>query len=149
MKDAQHIRPLWLGFLAAALTPAACIMLYSAATGSWSLSPIDLLKGYLFLSVFSVPVSAITILIAGLPLVIWLKRTNRMSATSVSLAAMLTGCLAWGIVTWLTTWKNPVPAPTQLLVGAAIGLACGIVFSLAAGLTIRSSRDRFAARLKW
>ena len=149
MDDSQHTRPLWLGFLAASLTPAACVVVYALVLENFSVAVIDLIKVYLLMSVFAFPVSLVTLLVIALPIVLWLKRTRRLSVITVCTGAILAGSLSWALVTWLSVWNNPVPGFKELAIGALIGLVSGIAFSMAAGLTIRSSRARFAARLKW
>jgi hypothetical protein len=148
MKDSQHARPLWLGFLAASLTPAACVVVYAVILEDFSVAITDLIKIYLLMSIFAFPVSAITLLIIALPLVLWLKRTKRLSAITISAGAILAGSLSLALVTWASVWNNPVPGPKEFAIGALLGLVSGIVFSIAAGLTIRSSRHRFAASAK-
>ena len=98
MTSRQHTRPLWLGFLAASLMPAACILVYTAAQGQWRpLVPMVLLKGYAFMSIYSIPVSAIVILVAALPMVLLLKRMGRLCVFSASIVATLVGTIAWGV----------------------------------------------------
>ena len=145
MTSSQHARPLWLGFLAASLMPAACILVYSTAKGQWPLAPMVLLKGYAFMSLYSIPVSAIVILVAALPMVMLLKRLGRLSDFSASIVATLVGTVTWAFLTWLTAVKYPAPSVEQLAEGAAIGLVCGLVFSFASGLGLRSRRAGLAS----
>jgi len=149
MKDPQHTRPLWLGFLAALLTPAACVVAYAVVLEDFSLSFTDLAKAYALFSIFAIPVSAITLLVVALPFVLLLKRTNRLSAITVCLGAIIAGSLSWALVAWFAVWNNPAPGAKEFAIGAALGLASGVVFSLAAGLTIRSSRTCFVTAKAW
>ena len=148
MDSPQHTRPLWLGFLAALLTPAACVVAYAVVLQGFSTSLPDLARAYVLFSIFSIPVSAITVLAIALPIVLWLKRTNRLCMATVCLGAMLSGSLSWAFVFWFAAWNNPAPGVKEFATGAALGLASGVVFSLAAGLTIRSSRPSFAAAIR-
>jgi len=143
MKNPQHRRSIWLGSLAAILAPPICFLVPEAFR-LWDRGTIGYLIGnsIIFLTV-AIPVSLLAMLTLGLPYVMWLRARGLLNATLVCLGSSAIGSVVLSLLTWLLSWDHRPPGLSQLGLGAGLGLVAGVSFSLAAGLTIRSSRTRF------
>ena len=137
-----------MGSLAAAIAPPVCLlvpeMLRLSDRGSFGYL---LSNSAIFLTV-AIPVSLAAMLCIGLPYALWLRSRGSLNAISICAGSMVIGVGVFSLLTWTLTWDNRLPGLLQMGLGAGQGLAAGIAFSLAAGLTIRSSRHRFAASAK-
>jgi hypothetical protein len=78
------------------------------------------------------PVSLATMLVVGLPYVLWLRSHNVLNAVTVCLGAMAAGAMALGLLNWGINWDHHAPGLLQLLYGAGFGLAAGIAFCVGA-----------------
>lgn len=77
---------------------------------------------------FGLPVAYLFMCLLGLPYVLWLASRSWLDAFRVCIGAALIGTVA------MVYMALPnVPAISAILVGAALGLMCGIVFCLSVG----------------
>jgi hypothetical protein len=106
---------------------------------------MDALHTLIFLLLVSVPVALLALVTLGLPLVLWLRSKQLLTAFNTCAASMLTGALVFGIFSSLLALDHSLPSLQQLLSGADLGLASGATFCLAAGITIRPSGRRTGA----
>jgi hypothetical protein len=134
-------RPLGLAFaLTPLVTPLAFFLIcavYFLATGevhrgsSWLAS-----LGFFYL--FGVPVGYLALGILGWPLIIVLRRWNRLSARYVCLGASIIGALSFAaFVTAIGTHPTPGAVFTSgltILSGLIAGLLAGVIFCVIAGL---------------
>lgn len=134
-------RPLGLAFaLTPLVTPLAFFLIcavYFQATGevhrgsSWLAS-----LGFFYL--FGVPVGYLALGVLGWPLIILLRRRNRLSASYVCLGASIIGALAFAaFVIAIGTHPNPGAVSTSgltILGGLIAGLLAGAIFCVLAGV---------------
>ena len=145
MTHPQHRRSIWLGTLAAATAPPVCVLVPEMVR-LWDRGSVGYLlsNSAIFLAV-AIPVSFAAMLCIGLPYVLWLRSRGWLDAIAVCAGSTVVGIAVFSLLTWALSWDHRLPTLPQIGLGAALGLAAGLAFSLAAGLTIRSSRARFAA----
>ena len=97
---------------------------------------VSFVFGYLGMFLICVPIAAA---------LTFLKKLN---AVRVCVYTTMAGGAAWTAL----YWDAAEPFRSLFLtiaVGAGCSLGVSMVFCIVGGITIRSSRDRFAARLKW
>ncbi|MHB1085500.1 MAG: hypothetical protein ACYCZA_11755 [Thiobacillus sp.] len=135
----QHHRPLWLGAILAVFTPAACLFAGSLWSHPHGASTTDLLGTAIMIVVVSVPVAFTAFATLGLPFVLWLRSRHALTALPVCGGSAIIGALTFAAVVWFVNFFNPVAGPRQLLIGASLGVASGIVFCAGAGIRIRPS----------
>jgi hypothetical protein len=141
-----HSRPLWLGGLIAPLAaPLALILVLTASTAfdnhspgliNWPMNLVILLVGS--------PISYMATWIIGMPCVLWLRHSGRLSAFNLCAISIVLGGVMFGGMQWFSSAQMPVP-PTlfyDLAVGAAFGLVVGVAFCLVAGIRARSIRPK-------
>jgi hypothetical protein len=123
MSSPQHRRPLWLGALFASITPPLCLsaVLLFLAPGVSGFAVILSAAAAVFAATFAV--SLATMLVLGLPYVLWLRSRNMLNPLTICIGAMAAGAVAVGLLNW-----NRAPGLSQLLYGAVLGLASGIAF---------------------
>jgi hypothetical protein len=151
MDRPQHSRPLWIGLIASiVLVPALMALLMVFSSQRVMTPPLLVLLIGLFISA---PVAVLV----ELPLALWLRSRGRLNAISLCLAGTFVGALVLGLYSlhsnyWpqmndqaLARWIAQQAALKALLPGGIYGLLSAAAFSAGAGLTIRSSRHRFAA----
>ena len=141
----QHLRPLWLGVLAAAFTPALCLFALWLTPVWPDRKTMDALHTFIFFLVVSVPVALLALLALGLPFVLWLRSKRLLAAQSTCAASTLIGVLVFGTFASVVALDHSSPSLLQLLSGACLGLASGATFCIAAGITIRPSGRRTGA----
>ena len=143
-------KPIWKAVLVAPLAAPLSIA-FVAAWESVSLSGLsglqDVPVAALFFFLFGVPISYGVMLILGLPYLVWLRSKGWLTWVPVCAGAAVLGAAAWSGY-WQLSLRPPSLAST-IPIGALLGLVVGVAFSLAAGLTIRSSRTRFAPPTTW
>ena len=147
MKHPQHRRSIWLGSLAAAIAPPVCILVPEMFRLSDRGSIGYLLSNSVIFLTVAAPVSLVAMICIGLPYVLWLRSRGRLSAIAVCVGSTVIGVAVFALITWALSWDHRLPGLAQIGLGGALGLAAGVAFSLAAGLTIRSSRSPIATRL--
>ena len=128
MSPPQHRRPLWLGVLFASITPPLCLsaVLIFLAPGVSGFAVIFSAAAAVFAATFAV--SLATMLVLGLPYVLWLRSRNMLNPLTICLGAMAAGAVAVGLLNWGVNWNHRAPGLSQLLYGAGLGLASGIAF---------------------
>ena len=142
----QHSRPIWFAVL---VTPWAVPL----ALVSWAVLSLLFTEGtnglrdWPVLSaffVFCLPVTYATMLIFGLPCVMWLRSRGKLTGPLVCIGATLASAVVVPAYFWLV---DPQIAPiwSGILLLAALGLFSGMVFCIAAGITIRPSGRRTGA----
>lgn len=95
----------------------------------------DLPAAMLFVFLFGVPISYIAMLLLGLPYLMWLRSKGWLSWMSVCIGAVVLGSAIWA-----AAWgfgRQPKPLTDTIPIGALIGLAVGVIFSLVAKLPKR------------
>jgi hypothetical protein len=147
MKHPQHRRSIWLGSLAAALAPRLCVLVPELFRLSDRGSIGYLLSNSVIFLTVAVSVSLVAMLCIGLPYVLWLRSRGSLNAITVCIGSVVSGVAVFSLLTGALSWDHRSPGLSQIGLGAALGLAAGVAFSLAAGLTIRSSRSPIATRL--
>ena len=143
-----HKRPIWLGLLAASLTPTLCLLIWSIV---FLANPSAETFGYeaLLIVVFPTCFALLVALILMLPFVLWLRARGRLTATWVC-----TGTAFAGVVPVPFLYSPLVPdrpvfdalPPSLFFVFALLGLLAGVVFCVVSGVAFRSgSRAPMAA----
>ena len=139
---------LWqAAWIAPISTPIFAIPLISLLPGLYSSSGdfvlvatvaffVSFLFGYLGMFLICVPIAA------ALTYFGWLN------AIRVCVYTAIAGGTAWTALYWdaAEPFRSLFP---NIAVGSGCSLGVSMVFCIVGGITIRSSRDRFAARLKW
>ena len=80
----------------------------------------------LFLFGFGLPISYLAMLVLGLPYALWLRSRNRLTWLPVCTGAAVLGAAVWACY-WQLSYRPP-SLFNSLPIGAAIGLAVGVVF---------------------
>jgi hypothetical protein len=106
-------------------------LLFVSRTGNPGIS--DMLSTAVVIFAVAFPVSLATMLVIGLPYVLWLRSHNALSALTVCVGAAVAGAVAFGLLNWGINWDHRAPGLRQLLYGAGLGLAAGIAFCVGAG----------------
>jgi len=143
----QHKRPIWLGVLAAALAPWLFVVCWALVAASGADTAADFLALAALTFVLAVPISLAAMLVAGLPYVLWLRSRGWLTWLSICSGAAAIGALALACFTFLDASAQQAPDFMAYSLGAGFGLASGVAFCTGTGLTIHSSRTRFAGRL--
>ena len=143
-------QPIWKAVVVApwaapmVLSLGAAWQLFSVG-GADDLAGLPLVAFFFFL--FGVPISYGAMLVLGLPYLLWLRSRGWLSWLTVCMGSIAIGC-----ITWVGYWHfslRPPPILESVAIGAGVGLAVGVAFSLVAGLTMRSSgpaRSKLLAR---
>ena len=97
---------------------------------------VSFIFGYLGMFLICVPIAAA------------LTYLEKLNAVRVCVYTTMAGGAAWTALYWDAAEPLRSLFPT-IAVGAGCSLGVSMVFCIVGGITIRSSRDRFAARLKW
>ena len=137
----QHKQPVWKAVLVAPIAAPFAV----TAAAAWEVVAVSGLPGLrdvplaaLFFFAFGLPISYAAMLVFGLPYVLWLRASDRLTWAYVCVGAIVLGSL-----TWTSHWQlsyHPPSAPKSIAIGAAIGLLVGVVFCLVLGLTGRPCR---------
>jgi hypothetical protein len=143
MRHPQHKRSLWLGSLAAAIAPPICILVPEMFRLSGRGSFGYLLSNSVVFLAIAIPVSLVAVICLGLPYVLWLRSRSWLDAIAICAGATVIGAAVFSLLVWGVSWDHRLPGLPHIGLGAALGLGAGISFSLATGLTMRSSRTRF------
>jgi hypothetical protein len=146
MQTAQHKRPLWVGLLLAAMSPALCIALPAALVQS-NPSLKDILVGGAIFFAASFPIALAAALAIGLPFLLWLRSRKWLNVVVVIAGSIIIGAAVLGLLSWALTWDHRSPELLQFVLGAGFGLVAGVACCVGAGITIRSSRKPIATRL--
>ena len=136
-------------FSAPLITPVVAIPLAGLLPLIYQ-NELDLLITLPFVVAFSLIYGYLGMIFVCLPVMILLHLMKRFNAFTICLATTLIGASIW------TYLFHDIPGPERkftpiftFIVGAGCSLGVSAFFCLLGGITIRSSRDRFAARLKW
>ena len=135
---ARHARPLWVGGLVAPLTAPSLLCLGSfawlaiaAGLGGFG----DWYVGLLGVMAVGLPLSYAGMWLLGMPFVLYLRRTGRLSALNVCISAMLAGSITFVCVQRLShaDW-SAWTSIGGIVVGSIFGLPTGLVFCWVTGL---------------
>lgn len=85
---------------------------------------------------FVIPLSLVVMLVFGYPLILLLRKHSRLSALNVCAGTLVIGALVATVLVKVAFQSGSVDVAIPLL-GGAMGLFAGIVFSLVAGLPLR------------
>ena len=151
MDASQHSRPLWIGLLASTFfVPVAMTVLQSFSSSRLMIPPV------LIFIVGSLIAGAATFLFA-LPFALLLRKRGALNALTLCLSGAIVGALAYSAYAFnsnyypemndkaLALWAARQSAFRAIIPGAVFGLLSAVAFCIGAGITIRSSRHRFAA----
>jgi drug/metabolite transporter (DMT)-like permease len=134
----QHRRPLWLAALVTTFVVPAFYVGYEAAQalvtrGSLASDgrAVSPLFGIMFAGVM---VTAFSMYVVGLPLVLALRREGRLTLPYVCSAAAAAGVA--GVLAVVLAFDSELH-PALLAFGAGFGLLAGLVFGLVAGVRLR------------
>ncbi|MFV1985455.1 MAG: hypothetical protein ACC657_18040 [Thiohalomonadales bacterium] len=127
-----------LAFVIAPLTPAALqIILPVMISQSWPFNQTD----YKIIIAVSTITSFIGLFIIGIPLIIWLRKINRLSITNLSLAGVLSGAvifyLFW-LLLGLALQTSAIYGVYPLIYGSTLGFVVAFTFGMVSGITNRS-----------
>lgn len=125
-----------LAFIFAPLVPTIYFLGFMAPAGE---------NVAMMLLVFSIGFSYIPTLLLGLPLVSYLRKTQRLNLVNVVAVGAIGGMIAFyvfGLVfsAMLVSSKGITPAISDLVWGAIFGVSVAVPFSLIAGIPLSSSR---------
>jgi len=142
----QHRRPIWFAVLVTPWAIPIAIVLWSIfavlfTEGVSGLKDWPVLFAFL---VFILPVTYVAMLIIGLPYVLWLRGRGALTFPLVCIGAVLAAIVVVPVFGWLTGPHIP-PSGASILLSSALGLLSGLVFCIAAGITIRPSGRRTGA----
>ena len=136
-------------FSAPLITPVIAIPLVGLLPLMYQ-DELDMLISLPFVVILSLIYGYLGMIFVCLPVMIVLHLIKRFNALTICLATTLLGAGIW------TYLFHEMPGPERkfttlftFVVGAGCSLGVSAFFCLLGGITIRSSRDRFAARLKW
>ena len=154
MESAQHSRPLWIGLTACALlAPLTMSILQAFSVEGVIVGPI------LVFLVGSMISGAVTVFVAA-PLVLVLRHIGALNSFLVIILGTLAGALALGLFAYsdsqypmmrdqeLARWITRQAVLKAMKLGAIYGFLSSAALCVGAGITIRSSRARFAASAK-
>jgi hypothetical protein len=104
---------------------------------SWPFNETD----YIYVIVVSIVFGYLGFAIFGLPLMLWLKRANKLNLVYLSLGGALTGAIVstlFFILLGLLLNSNASLKPGGFIWGAALGFSVAITYGAISGITIRS-----------
>jgi len=136
----QYTRPLWLGCLAAPWAPILCLVAAAQIRQAQDprLAVGGLLEGIDIFLLVAVPISYLAMLLAGVPLILWLRASRHLSVFYVCIGAAAIGAALFALLNYLIS--QHAPSATTVLQGAGLGLSAGITFCIGSGITLRSTR---------
>ena len=138
----QHARSLALGGLVSPWTvpaglPLLFIVLDLVAGGQGSIPNSEIAGVFAAFLMFGLPFTYAVTLILVVPVALWLRRRQALSAARLCLWCILLGPITMYGYAWLLGGRpGELLEPEGLLLSAAYGLASGIVFCLASGIRL-------------
>ena len=135
----QHRRSLWIAAYVTILLAPILYVAFEVAVAAIEHGRIEFAPGtgqiYLMLICIGLVASTLIMIVIGLPLVFALRRMGRLTGPWVRGAGAVAGMAGMAAVMFLF---SALPDREVLALGAGLGLACGAVFGLVAGLRWRS-----------
>ena len=151
METRQHSRPLWVGLVACTFfVPSLMAVLQMFSVDSVIIGPI-------FVFIVGSAISGLVTVFAAAPIVLLLRHFGWLNAIVLCIFGTAVGAAALG---WLTIsdnqnsqmndqtfaqWIAQQAAFKVMVPGAIYGFLSAVALCVGAGITIRSSRARFAA----
>ncbi len=141
--------PLVAFFSAPLITPVLAIPLVGLLPGIYT-DAGNLLLSLPFVIIFSLMFGYIGMIAVCLPVLLALRLVKRLNALTLCTLTSLIGGTLFALRFHDMPGSEPGTAyVTSFVVGTGCSLGVSALFCALSGITIRSSRDRFAARLKW
>lgn len=131
-----------LAYLISPLFPALYLLLLPFFLGASYTGRYDML----LVLVFALPVSYISCLAFGIPLISFLRKKNSLNIINLVTAGAILGLIVFymfgfGFAELLNSTKKPVPDLKELLHGAMFGILVSLPFSLIAGIPFLNTKN--------